>query len=150
MAHQQDRPKRKRSHRVKRVKAAYVNTARVISSAWDFSIALGSHRYDDCSGQWVVDEHAAVNMPIGVVKQLAFALITRIAAHENEYGPVLVPEKLVPQVPNLEEVGRLGLGQAIVLHTELFYPFRARAEGGEAVDAALSRRLVSMTKGQAH
>lgn len=105
----------------------YANNCYFDSSVWDLTIIfgqLGTRTSDDQMPS--IDWHTAMTLPWPQVKIVAYFLLANLAMHEEENGPVVVPQKIAPLLPDLKDIPSEKLkameGNLRALHAQFFGP----------------------------
>lgn len=117
----------KRTRRQRQALPTYANHIELVPGLWDLTLVFCRRRADQASGQWVDEAQTAITVPWGVAKNFFFGLSACELSYERQYGAIVVPPKLVPEVPHEEIVGREGRDLLTALRDELF-PIRVTTE----------------------
>jgi len=75
----------------------YANNTQLLSSNWDLEITFG--QLDQKQGPNVVVQTASVTLPWPAVKVLSYFLHIYLLGHEFDFGRVIIPAGIIPEVP---------------------------------------------------
>jgi len=86
---------------------SYSNNAQFLSSNWDLEIVFG--QLDLKQGPNVVVQHSSITVPWPQAKVMLYFLNLHVAAHEADWGRIIVPKGIVAEFPAEKPKDREGI-----------------------------------------
>lgn len=76
---------------------SYANNVYLLTSNWDLKLIFGE--LDQMQSPNLVVQNGSVTLPWAQVKVLAYFLSLQLTAHEAEFGRLVIPSSIIPEIP---------------------------------------------------
>jgi hypothetical protein len=74
----------------------YANNVQLLSSNWDLELIFG--HLDQLQGPNTIVRHSSMTIPWPAAKILLYFLQLHVAGHEAQFGRIIIPKGLIPEI----------------------------------------------------